>query len=561
MVPPEDSTPCHTTRTHCDPRQARRARQQWPRRLQEDRQRRAIVQRVEQAHGEGMSWTRMAAVLQRSARTLRAWRDPRAGAAKTPELRGRRVLGSTVTERNRVIRFLHHVTGPAIGLPALRALFCDMPRCVLEHLLRRYRRVWRARYCPFGLRLTWLQPGRVWAMDFSEAPFPIDGGPRYIFAVRDLASARQLAWAPIAAEDATQVIALLLLLFRRYGAPLLIKCDNGAAFIAERLAEWLRPWGVILLFSPPRQPRYNGALERSNRTHKIYTAQQAASEGHPFQWRREDLEAARHLANEITRPWGQHGPTAQEAWDARTPITPEERRRFLDRLDQQRPTAAAELGLDLSQPLEHHDRARLDRRALVVVLEALGYVSYRRGSRITRRPPRPTTDEMEKRVAKHVPDAPPEASLAQRASALPPLLKHRPCVDNGRSAQAPSQSPSETRASQPAPVGAPASAPARPLEHPLPAPPIENPSSTPSRSLVSADGVESELVLTARKSVEKTLAPTARPPTIQAPHDSTDSTVVCHETHASAHGERGFTSWWRSLVTLLKPPWKAAKIM
>ena len=70
-----------------------------------------------------------------------------------------------------------------------------------------------------------------------------------------------MAWEPIAAQDATQVIALLLLLFQRYGVPLLIKCDNGAAFIAERLADWLRPWQVILLFSPPRQPRYNGALE------------------------------------------------------------------------------------------------------------------------------------------------------------------------------------------------------------------------------------------------------------------------------------------------------------
>jgi hypothetical protein len=164
--------------------------------LQEDRQRRAIVLRVEQTHEEGMSWTRMAAGLHRSARTLRAWRAPQAGAAKTPELRRRPAFGSTVTERNRVIRFLHHVTGPAIGLPALRALFCDLPRCVLENLLRRYRHVWRARYCPFGLRLTWLQPGRVWAMDFSEAPFPIDGQSRYIFAVRDLASARQLAWSP-----------------------------------------------------------------------------------------------------------------------------------------------------------------------------------------------------------------------------------------------------------------------------------------------------------------------------------------------------------------------------
>jgi len=528
--------------------------------LQEDRQRRAIVQRVAQAHDEGLSWQRIATVLHRSPRTLRAWREPRAGTANLPALRGRPVLGSTVTERNRVIRFLHHVTGPAIGLPALRALFGALPRCVLENLLRRYRRVWRARYCPFGRRLTWHQPGRVWAMDFSEAPFPIDGQSGYIFAVRDLASARQLAWEPIAAPDALHVMALLLSLFQRYGAPLLIKCDNGAAFIAELLAEWLRPWRVILLFSPPRQPRYNGALERSNRTNKIYTGQQAASEGHPFQWRREDLEAARYLANEITRPWGEHGPTAQEAWDARTPLTLEERQRFLDRLDQQRATAAAELGLDLSQPLDHADSARLDRHALAVVLEALGYVSYRRGSRITRMPSRPTAEDLQKRAAKHVPDAPPDASLAQLASALPPLLQHRPCVDNGRAAQAPSASPPATRASQPAPVCAPTSAPPRHNEHPRALSRVETPSHGSACSFVSVDEVASEVIPAARKFPAKTLAPAPRPPTIQASRDSTDITIACHETDASAHGERGFTSWYRSFVTLLIAPCKAAKI-
>ena len=99
------------------------------------------------------------------------------------------------------------------------------------------------------------------------------------------------------------------------------------------------------------------------------------------------------------------------------PSRTEERQRFLDRLHQQRATAAAELGIDLSQPLEHADSARLDRHALAVVLEALGYVSYRRGSRITRKPSRPTADDLEKRAAKHVPDASPDSSLAQRASA------------------------------------------------------------------------------------------------------------------------------------------------
>ena len=121
--------------------------------------------------------------------------------------------------------------------------------------------------------------------------------------------------------------------------------------------------------------------------------------------------------------------------------------------------------LDLSLPLEHADSARLDRHALAVVLEALGYVSYRRGSRITRKPSRPTADDLEKRAAQHVPDASPDSSLAQRADALPPLLNHRPCVDNGRAAS--TSLPRAARDSTPAPPGAPATVAACPTEHPL----------------------------------------------------------------------------------------------
>jgi len=538
--------------TQGDPRQARRARQQRPRRDQEAFQRQALVECVEQAHVKGLSRQRIVEVLHRSPRTLRAWRHVVPRSADTTDLRGRPVLGSTVAERNRVIRFLHFVTGPAIGLPALRALFPQMPRCTLEDLLRRYRRVWRARYCPFGLRLTWHQPGRVWAMDFSEAAFPIDGRDRYIFAVRDLASGRQLAWQPIAAQDAEQVIAQLLLLFQRYGVPLVIKCDNGAAFIAERIAHWLHSWRVIPLFSPPCHPRYNGALERSNRTNKIYTAQHAASQGHPFQWRSEDLEAARRLANEITRPWGQHGPTAQQAWDARTPITQEERQRFLDTLHEQRPTAAAELDIDLSQPLNHADRARLDRHALAVVLQALGYLSYRRGSRMTRKPSRPTADDLQKRAAKHVPDAPADSSPAQLAGALPPVLHHRPCVDNGSPAPAPTSPSPVALDSEPAPPCAPATVPARPKE-------VRRDSI--SCSTMQASRVDRAAPRTSANICEQTLASTARPHTIQASRDSTAIAECCHETIASAQRERGFTSWYRSFVTLLIAPLKAAKIM
>ena len=66
---------------------------------------------------------------------------------------------------------------------ALRAIFPSVPRSVLKDLKRRYRRVWRERYCQWGFRLSWQCAGTVWAMDFSQPSQPIDGVFGNLFAV------------------------------------------------------------------------------------------------------------------------------------------------------------------------------------------------------------------------------------------------------------------------------------------------------------------------------------------------------------------------------------------
>jgi hypothetical protein len=43
----------------------------------------------------------------------------------------------------------------------------------------------------------------------------------------------------------------LAALFRQQGAPLVLKCDNGPAFLAGELGELPAAWGVGHLFSPP----------------------------------------------------------------------------------------------------------------------------------------------------------------------------------------------------------------------------------------------------------------------------------------------------------------------
>jgi len=330
---------------------------------------------------EGLSQQQAASRLGISPRTLRDWRRRWKADRLAWCPRGRPPTTCDAATRNQVVRFLHQVSGPAVGLPALRPLFPQVSRCILEDLLRRYRRVWRRRYRRKGYRLTWHVPGAVWAMDFSEAPHPIDGVYGYLFAVRDLASHYQLAWQPVENERTETVLPLLQDLFQEHGPPRVLKSDQGSAFIAQVLGQLMDRCDVAQLFSPPRTPQYNGAVERSNGTLKTYTGLHAIHEGHPFRWTSDDVEHARQLANTISRPWGHKGPTPQEAWQARPTIDTSQRQTFVEQLNRNRPQAAIDLGLtDLTFQSASNQR-QLDRLAISRTLEQLGYLSMKRARR------------------------------------------------------------------------------------------------------------------------------------------------------------------------------------
>jgi transposase InsO family protein len=409
-----------------DPRSRRRQRAQQPRRVAESEARRRAGDYARQARQRGQSATVAARQLRVSPRTVRRWAK---GAAATPVLRGRPWKTCSAAARQPVLRFLREVTGPVVGLEALRVLFPQLPRCVLADLLRRYRRVWRRRYRRRGFRLSWQQPGRVWAIDFSQAPQPIDGVLPYVFAVRDLASHQQLAWHPVRNETAREAGIVLQELFDQHGPPLVLKSDNGSAFIAAEFRQDVARGQALQLYSPPYHPQYNGALERSNATLKTYTQQQAVHEGHPFRWTSADLEQARQLANTITRPWGHRGPTPAEAWQARTPIGPEERRAFLTSAAAERSVARRALGVDEPQELSRDDQARVDRLALPRSLEALGYLTKTRVDRAPRKPKRLTRAELarraaEQRTARETDSTqPPDAQRLATKTSEPPLAK------------------------------------------------------------------------------------------------------------------------------------------
>ena len=275
----------------------------------------------------GLNRIESAACLGLSVRTLRAWEGSAATASLTLALRGRPVLRSGRAARTEVLELLESV-GPGVGLAVLQGQFPELPRAELADLLKRYRQVWQRRHGQVLHVLHWQRPGAVWAADYAEPPLPLEEGYTDLLAVRDLASGQQLLWLPVAAATAATTTAALLWLFTLYGAPLVLKMDNGSPFVAAATRALLAQWQVVPLYSPPRRPQYNGAIEAGIGALKARTHYQAARVGHPGQWTLADADMAREEANTLGRPWGARGPTPAERWDDRRPLTAAERSAF-----------------------------------------------------------------------------------------------------------------------------------------------------------------------------------------------------------------------------------------
>jgi hypothetical protein len=212
-------------------------------------------------------------------------------------------------------------------------------------------------------------------MDFAEPPRPIDGLHSYLLAVRDLASGQQLLWLPIAAPTAAETLPALASLFALHGAPLVVKTDNGSAFGARGVQEFLYQAGALPLFSPPMWPRYNGAIEAGIGSLETRTEQHASRHGRPGQWTWDDVATARLEANATAHPHGATGPTPDEAWSRRQPLSREERAFFQETVDRHRQLAKAEE--DYPREGVQQQRA-LDRLAIRRALEERAYLLYSR---------------------------------------------------------------------------------------------------------------------------------------------------------------------------------------
>jgi transposase InsO family protein len=319
----------------------------------------------------GFSGVQAAACLGMHPRTLHRWQDQWGANHLAARPRGRPLYQADALTRSAVVEVLEEL-GPSIGVPTLKLQFPAVPRSILTTCCRAFHRALYVEAQDAACRLTWRVPGSVWATDFTEPPYPVDGIFRYILLVRDLAASRQLLALPSPAADAATAIAALRELFLRYGAPLVLKADNGSSFIAWLFRRLLFQFGVTPLFSPPCLPQYNGAVEAGNGSLKTYARREALRHGRTI-WTPDDLEVACALPNTSARPWGDKGPSPNACWNARTPISHAQRQHFLATVENFKTQVSAEFGLRPKDLQRRDVRAIVDRTATRRALEGLGY--------------------------------------------------------------------------------------------------------------------------------------------------------------------------------------------
>ena len=309
-------------------------------------------------------------------RTLRRWEGRSESGSGTWVPRGRKVKRSRREVRNRVV-CAAELFGPGVSLRTVRGFLDDMPRSEVAEILLRYRRVYSLRHPVLVHELSWERPGSVWAMDHAVPPGRVDGVCPAVFALRDLSSGFQLQWRAVESMEVGPVIACLKESFETWGAPLVLKSDNGSAFLSGEMEDFLRRSGVKQLLSPPRRPQYNGSVEASNRWLRAATEREAFEMGRHGSWTSDDMQTAKDSVNNARR---RRGGVARHTWLTRDPITQETRSAFATSLRAEELAALLERGLERAHELTARQRRAVHRDSIRRALVAHGILCFKRRS-------------------------------------------------------------------------------------------------------------------------------------------------------------------------------------
>ncbi len=256
--------------------------------------------------------------------------------------RGRRPRVLTAVQRLQITQALQQ--DPRWGVARLRQRFPELPRNTTAIFVRAYKAARARNPRRPRCRLVRHVEGAVWAIDGTWMAGPVDGKSRRALVVVELKRRQVMALASVRGERVADVLALLRHLFARHGPPLVLKLDNGSAFIAEALRSFCQEHGIVLMHSPVRLRGWNGTCEVSGRWAKARAAAAAVARGNTT-LSQCDLDAAVTVK------------------DSLAPVDEDLRDRFGVAFARERLLRAAELGLAFAQRLEDHVRRSLERVA------------------------------------------------------------------------------------------------------------------------------------------------------------------------------------------------------
>lgn len=327
---------------------------------------------------QGRSRSAVAAAIGMLPATLADWEEQWEEDRMAVQPRGRKCRHVDRWGR-RAIFAVFDLTGPGVPLATLEDLFPNVARRELEALATEYRSDHHEDSMRMVYALRWNRAHTVWAIDFTEAECPIDGEFPYILVVRDLGTGMQLLALPTRDESAQVVHDALTALFLAYGPPLVLKSDNGGGFRAAEIEELLRAWKVEHLLSPPYLPSYNGAAEAGIGSLKTRIHYESARHDRPGQWTSNDVETARLMANETTRPHGRLCGTPDQMWAARR--SPEDiRDPFRRTVAEATVEVRAKMGYAWEGPLDKKTQDSINRTAITRALVERELLSFRRRS-------------------------------------------------------------------------------------------------------------------------------------------------------------------------------------
>jgi hypothetical protein len=113
---------------------------------------------------------------------------------------------------------------------------------------------------------------------------------------------------------------------------------------------------------------------------KTRTEYHAARHDRPAQWTCADAAHAQDEANASARPHGPTGPTPDESWAARPPVTADQRARFGRAVNHHRNEVRLQQGLPMQGPLTCQEERAMDRLAIQRALVGHAYLLFSRRS-------------------------------------------------------------------------------------------------------------------------------------------------------------------------------------